>query len=912
LCHILVALAAADFVRLAGRDVCLGLVRVRRRNRCQVILFVNKSRRNDFAALLVYVGISVGFFGRHLLRHSATAYVGEGTDPSQMMWLLVWWPYALIHRINPFLTRAVWAPSGANLAWMTCIPAPSLLAFPATYAFGPVVSYNLLSLLGPALSAFAAYCLCRAAGGAFVASLIGGYFYGFSSYEVGQVLGGHLSLSLVFLPPILAALFIRFAAGVVSRRRFAAWFTTLLALQFLISNEVLATATLFGLLAVALAWCLGDSSIRWQLRRAAPVLLICYILAAIALSPYLYYMFAYQMPSKPLYPPDAYSADLAGFIVPNILNYFRYSVGGLDARHFLIDPWENGAFVGIPILILIAWYVVEDWGTFAAKLLAAFLFFVCLAALGPVLHVAGQPSLALPWSAALHLPLLKHALPGRFMLYFFLGGAVAIAMWISRTQTAAKARFALVILCAVSLWPSATITKTAIPPFFTSGTYRYFLRPGENVLIVPFGQTGDSMLWQAETLMYFRMAGGWLGPMPAEYEHWPIVQALLSSVLMPEPDLQLKAFLLHYGIHTVVLDDAVKGPWRRLFSSLDTAPVRLGQVTVYRTAAGRLSATPPLNPLQAEGRANLERFGEMLAATTEYLRRGLDPAKLNCARAQQLGLIPDRGESRVTSNQLGWCYSMWFGVLRAEDFGLGLIGDYPGLRPVVARYKAFAKDIFYPYPRKMDGNPEPDQVGALIMTFDRERLVQAAAAAASAQVAAGRDWLPPWLQPNRQQPVKGWLSPKAGAADRALPIITAVNGVSVSPAAGADVDRGTVGPVLAARRARWGPWWKQVQADNLVMIEGHNFDDRFGIAVDIYCRCPGGEVGPFFFEPRYNPFDETRIFLGVSLYGSKAPLAGAGSIVVSNRGSDGQYSAKSNRVPVWIGPPAGRDRRASR
>ncbi len=147
-----------------------------------------QSTRTSFSALLLYIGLSVGIFGRLVLWHPANWYVGGGPDPSQMMWFLVWWPYAVLNGLNPFLTKVVWPPAGVNLAWMTPIPAPSLLASPVTYSLGPVVSYNLLALSAPALSAWSAYCLCAHITRRFLPSFAGGYLYGFSSYEAGQVL----------------------------------------------------------------------------------------------------------------------------------------------------------------------------------------------------------------------------------------------------------------------------------------------------------------------------------------------------------------------------------------------------------------------------------------------------------------------------------------------------------------------------------------------------------------------------------------------------------------------------------------------------------------------------------------------------------------------------------------------------
>jgi hypothetical protein len=882
--------------------------------------------RANLAVFLCYLVLSVGIFGKHVVLHPATFHVGEGTDPSQMMWLLVWWPYALIHRIDPFLTKFVWIPKGVNLAWMTCIPVPSLFAFPITYSFGPVVSYNVLSLLGPAFSAWTAYYLCTSVTGALAPALIGGYFYGFSSYEAGQVLGGHLSLSLVFIPPLLVCLYLSLVDGAISQRRFVICFTALLVIQFLISNEILATATVFGLIALVLAWCMGDSDIQSRLRRTIPGLIVCYILAAAFLTPYLYHTFAYGMPHHPLYPPEAYSADLVGFINPNVLSYFHHQLFGLDSRRFLPDPWENGAYLGIPILLLAVWYFMENRGTFVARLLGTLLLLLCLAALGPVLHVAGQPSLPLPWTVSVHLPLLKHALPGRFMLYAFLVLAVIASLWLCRPSGQAGARLALLLLCVLSLWPSVSSSRVTVPPFFTSGTYKFFLHKDEKVLVVPFGRTGESMLWQAESLMYFRMAGGWLGPAPAEFEHWPIVQGFLSSVLMPEADTQLKAFVGYYGVETVLLGDANRGPWSHLFSKLDDAPVRIGGVTIYKVGTTVLNEFRHTDALRAEGRANLARFSEMLLAASQYLRQGRDPAKLNCARAQELGLMPDRGESLAASNQLGWCYSMWFGPMGRDSIGIGLIGYYAGLKPVIERYGRYANSISYPYPDKLAQDSDPGRLGALMLTFDRGKLALATAAASNEgapdQITSRLGGYvtnppsPPHAPGQIQHPASLAQAATYGASASSpvvpeakpddspggpRPVVIAVDGIAVSKTPRGNLRKATGAPVVPARRASWGPWWREAEADDVVVIDGHGFDTRDGVAVDLYCACPGGEVGPFFFEPYYQPFSATQIFLKVPVYGDNAPLPGPGSIIVSNKGRDGQYAAKSNRVPVWIG-----------
>src|SRR3984957_19614103 len=95
----------------------------------------------------IYLGLSFLFFGRALTGNFSGRFIGREADPSVMMWLLGWWPYALSHHLNPFLTDYVWAPVGFNFAWMTSIPLPALLSAPLTHWWGIVPAYNILAIL---------------------------------------------------------------------------------------------------------------------------------------------------------------------------------------------------------------------------------------------------------------------------------------------------------------------------------------------------------------------------------------------------------------------------------------------------------------------------------------------------------------------------------------------------------------------------------------------------------------------------------------------------------------------------------------------------------------------------------------------------------------------------------------------
>ncbi len=146
-------------------------------------------RHYGLGALLLYGLVSVAFFGRGLIGHLSDRYIGTGIDPGAMTWFLEWWHYAILHGVNPFHTHLVWAPGGDNLAATTLIPLPGLIAFPVTHFLGPIASYNIVMLCGPAFAAWTAFLLCRHLQLSGWPSLMGGYVFGFSPFMLSHMLG---------------------------------------------------------------------------------------------------------------------------------------------------------------------------------------------------------------------------------------------------------------------------------------------------------------------------------------------------------------------------------------------------------------------------------------------------------------------------------------------------------------------------------------------------------------------------------------------------------------------------------------------------------------------------------------------------------------------------------------------------
>ncbi len=215
-------------------------------------------------ALGIYLALSFLYFGLPVASHFGRDWIGSGTDPQIFVWSLAWWPHAVLHWQNPVVTHAVWPPVGLDLTWVSSIPALAAVFAPVTLTAGPVAAYNAASILVPALGAWTAFLLCRHVTRSYWPSLAGGYLFGFSSYELGH-LQGHLHMSSVFLVPLAGLLVIRYVEGSLDDRGLVLRLGPLLAVQFLLSTELLLTLTL----ALLVAWVAAVGLVSASRRRLA-------------------------------------------------------------------------------------------------------------------------------------------------------------------------------------------------------------------------------------------------------------------------------------------------------------------------------------------------------------------------------------------------------------------------------------------------------------------------------------------------------------------------------------------------------------------------------------------------------------------------------------------------------------------
>ncbi len=689
-----------------------------------------RPRRDRFglAAFAIYFTLSILCFGRGLLAAPSAAYIGATEDPTVYIWFLVWWPYALAHHLNPFVTDLLWAPSGFNLTWTTGIPLAALAAAPITTRFGPVVAYNLLCLIAPALAGWTAFLLCRRISGRWLPAFAGGAIFAFSAYMLVQI-SAHLVLILIFPIPLAAHLALRRFDGDLGAFAFVAAMAATLVATFLISLELFATLAFFGAIALALGWALGAAAERTRLRALGGSIAAAYAISAAIVAPYVYYFFRPGHPRSPVNSPGAYSADLLNFIIPTPANLIgRLAPLAAVSRRFPGGMVETCGYLGAPILVIAIVHARAHRREPRARLLGWFIAIAALAALGPRLHIAGVETIPMPWKLIQHLPLINNALPARFTLFADLALALIAALWLADPAVSRRAKAfaiaAIILFMAPNPRAASAVTPVDPPAFFTSGALRQTLEPGAIVIALPYGARGPSMLWQAVSGMYFRMAGGWTSITPREFQRWPAVNAMLRRSVIPGFADQLMAFAAHHQVGAVLVDDRERPLWEPLLGTLDLTPAASGGVSIYRLPAAELARWRDVGALAMERRADAERFDQLRVAGRGWIAAGRPLEHLAPLSAERFGLLPAHTANDPdprTSNGL------FLGALPDGTVGVGVVGTWAGLAPIAARYRAVAARIYFPYPHVLGAQPRGDTfMRLMVVAFSRAALAASA------------------------------------------------------------------------------------------------------------------------------------------------------------------------------------------
>jgi hypothetical protein len=195
------------------------------------------------------------------------------------------------------------------------------------------------------------------------------------------------------------------------------------------------------------------------------------------------------------------------------------------------------------------------------------------------------------------------------MVFGYLALGIGLSLWfaeLTRNKLVQAARWGLGVLAiAAILADLPTFASVVVPPkpkpiqwkpavavaqlpnqlpaFFTNGSYRKYLKPGENVVIVSHrGNAG--MLFQAYTDFYFNIDGGFINASLSRPDALPQTVALLSHLPGEEGRLRVerfKAYLKSAKIGAVIVERDWSEDWMYVFGKIGMKGTNVGGVTLY-------------------------------------------------------------------------------------------------------------------------------------------------------------------------------------------------------------------------------------------------------------------------------------------------------------------------------------------
>ncbi|MCE7009026.1 glycosyl transferase [Kibdelosporangium philippinense] len=435
---------------------------------------------------------------------------------------------------DAFFTTLQNYPTGVNMMANTSVLGLGIPLAPITWLFGSTVTWTVALTGSVAANAAGWYwVISRHMVDSRTAAAIGGAFCAFAPPMVTHATA-HPNFTALFLVPFIVSRLIHLARG-EKLVKHGVILGLLVAYQVFLGEEpLLITAT--ALLIFGLAW---PSVLSKHLLKgigigaAVTLVLVAYPLWQQFVGPQSY---------------DGLGHGPAGNDLASITAFGSYSIAGdpESAGKVAINPTEENAFLGWPLVIFLVVLAIWLWRVAAARALVITTVAMAVLSLGWELKINGENTgFPLPWQLVSELPLYDSMLgPRLFMACVPLIG-ILLAMACYRILTLAQHATHIplrllwfgalaAILIPLAPTPLPIISRADTPAYFTEGMWRANAGPDKSVVTVPLAGPGNSLplYWQAQAGMGFNMAEGYfVGPDREELGHYGAVQRPTSRLL---------------------------------------------------------------------------------------------------------------------------------------------------------------------------------------------------------------------------------------------------------------------------------------------------------------------------------------------------------------------------------------------
>jgi len=358
--------------------------------------------------------------------------------------------------------------------------------------------------------------------------------------------------------------------------------------QLLFSTELLFTLTL-ALAASLACFYTVVPDLRQRIHAILRPAVAAYLVAGVLTSPYLLYALL-RFDNRSVNKPALYPADLTSFFIPTGLTALSNAWTRHNGYLMLGNASETGAYLGLPLITIVAWFAWSHRASPKARVLAALIALGVVCDLGTALYVRGSHVVVAPWRVVSGLPLFNNVLPVRFSLYVALASAVVAASW-GASKTPSKwvraGALALAIgVIAPHLWSTAWHSHPHRMHFFVAEIDDHCLRPDETVLVLPFSAVSQAMLWQAEDAYRFRLAEASLSPLvPKDVPERRLVQYITSNDVPPGRGEAILRLARAAGANVILVDRHRGDRWRHLLDETTVQGKRVDGVVLYRLDA---------------------------------------------------------------------------------------------------------------------------------------------------------------------------------------------------------------------------------------------------------------------------------------------------------------------------------------
>jgi dolichyl-phosphate beta-glucosyltransferase len=477
-------------------------------------------RPADAVAAALFLAMAVALYSGRFFDPAHRYLTDSLQDQNQWEWFFAVTADNVAHLRNPLFSDLQGVPDGVNLMANTAMLGLSIPLAPVTLLLGPAVTLSLVMTLGLAATAAAWYWLIvrrlvPQRGAAFAGATLAAFAPPMVSHA-----NAHPNFVVLFMIPLIVDRALRLCAGTRTTRD-AVILGLMAAYQLFLGEEPLLLAAL-GMLVFAAAY----AAVRPQVAREAarPLLRGLAIAAAVCLT-LVVYPLAWQFSGPQSYTHIDHGPGTAN-TVRALLTFAERSLlaGDADRANALsLNPTEQNAFYGWPLLLLALAITVRLWRQPAVRALAFTAAAAAVLSLGPRVHVPlTGTEIPGPWALLAGLPLFESVIESRVAMICapVLGMLLALAIGRLATARSLGTQYAGLLAIGLALLPLVPAPlksepRAEPPAFFTEGTWKAYVRPGESLVPVPLPEpaAAEALHWQTAAGLGFPMPGGYFnGP----------------------------------------------------------------------------------------------------------------------------------------------------------------------------------------------------------------------------------------------------------------------------------------------------------------------------------------------------------------------------------------------------------------